>query len=155
MPVIVIGADTEYGLAVATALTERDGEVRAFVTDPESAQTLRRLGIKVAIGDVSDASHIEGASHQAFSAVLVADAGLDDRERSFSASYEALISAWAVGLHDAGISRIIWVGPDAHPPPAMVATGAETVAIDVRERSIAEVAAEAVRLDDLAVVEPD
>lgn len=155
MPVIVIGADTDHGLAVAAALTTRAGEVRAFVTDPDSAPALRNLGIKVAIGDVSDASHIEGAAHEAFSAVLMAEAGLDDRERSFSTSYDMLVSAWARGLNDAGVRRIIWVGPDARPPAPIASAAAETAAIDVRGRSAAEVAAETVRLDDLAEVDRD
>lgn len=153
MPVIVIGADTDYGLAVAEAVSRRRGEVRAFVSNPASAQSLRELGIKVAVGDVSDASHIEGAARQAFSAVLVAESGLDDRERSFAPSYEALVEAWARELRDAGVTRIIWVGPDDEPPPAISGSGMESVSIDTRNRSPQEVADEAVRLDDLAEIE--
>lgn len=154
MPVIVIGADTEHGRAIAGALGGRQGEVRAFVTDPDTAQTLRALGVKVAIGDVSDASHIEGAAYGAFSAVLVADAGLDDRERSFAPSYDALLKAWAEGLRDAGISRIIWVGPDEEAPRALAASGVPCPTVDTRKRSAAEVAVETVRLDDLSEIEP-
>ncbi len=150
MPVIVIGADTEYGLAVAEALTARRGEVRAFVTDPASAPQLRELGIKVAVGDVSDASHIEGAAHRAFSAVVIAEAGLDRRERSFAASHDDLLEAWARGLQDAGVTRIIWMGADDRPPAALL--GAECVAIDIRSQSPREAAAEAVRIDDLAEI---
>jgi len=154
MPVIVIGADTEYGMAIAEALTRRQGEVRAFVTDVESAKPLRGLGIKVAVGDVSDASHIEGASRQAFSAVVVAESALDGRERSFAKSYDVLVRAWAEGLQGAGVTRIIWVGSEAAPPPAVAAATAECVAIDIRDRSPRQVADEAVRLDDLAVIDP-
>jgi len=153
MPVIVIGADTEYGMAVSRALTRRAGEVRAFVTDPESADSLRQLGIKVAVGDVSDASHIEGAAHRAFSAVLVAESALDGRERSFATTYDALVDAWALGLRDAQVRRIIWVGADDEPPPAISASGPECASIDTRHRSHREVADEAVRLDDLAEIE--
>ncbi len=154
MPVIVIGADTEKGRAVAEALTEREGEVRAFVTDPDSVPALRAAGIKVAVGDVSDASHIEGAAHQTFSAVLMAQAALDGRERSFATSPEAVWSAWAEGLQGAGVKRLIWVGPDGGPPATIAPVGAESVSIDVRGGSDSDIAAEVVRLDDLAELDP-
>ncbi len=152
MPVIIIGADTEHGLPVATALTGRAGEVRAFVTDRASAEPLRQLGIKVAIGDVSDASHIEGAAHDAFSAILMAEAAGDDRERSFAPSFEGVVARWVEGLSGAGVKRLIWIGPD--PMPGLLDTGPESASIDTDGLSPAEVAAEAVRLDDLAVLDP-
>jgi len=151
MPAIVIGADTDLGYRVASALTRRQGEVRGFVTDPASAGPLRRLGIKVAVGDVSDGSHIAGAAHDAFTAVLMAEAAVDDRERSFASSYEALVEAWASGLKDAGVRRIIWVGADPIPPG--IGTGTESASIDTGALSPDEVAAEAARLDDLAVLD--
>ena len=150
MPVIVVGADTEYGRVAAEALTQREGEVRAFVTDPEAAPPLRRLGIKVAVGDVSDGSHIEGAALQAFSAVLVAEAGRDGRERSFAHTFEDLVSAWLAAVKGAGVQRVIWMGPDDAPPRQLVGGTFEMAAIDTRAFSPEEAAAEAVRLDDLA-----
>lgn len=150
MPVIVVGADTEYGRVAAQALTERDGEVRAFVTDPAAAPPLRRLGIKVAVGDVSDGSHIEGAALQAFSAVLVAEAGLDGRERSFVDTFEDLVSAWFEAVKGAGVQRVIWIGPDEGPPPPLAAGEFESAVVDTRIHSPEAAAAEAVRLDDLA-----
>ncbi len=151
MPVIVIGADTEFGQAVAEALSRRRGEVRAFITNPASADSLRRLGIKVAIGDVSDGSHIEGAAHDAFSAVLVAEAALDNRERSFAASYDAVLGAWRSALAEAGVKRVIWIGADGIPP--ILASGVESASIDTGVLSPAEVGSEAVRIDDLAAIE--
>jgi uncharacterized protein YbjT (DUF2867 family) len=153
MPVIIIGADTEHGSAVAAALTGRDGEVRAFITDPGAAEPLRRLGIKVAIGDVSDASHIEGAAHDAFSAVLLTEAASDTRERSFASTYEAVLHAWRAGLHGAGVSRVIWIGREPLPPP-LVGWEVESASIDTGALSPEEVASEAARLDDLAVIDP-
>lgn len=150
MPVIVIGADTEYGRAVATVLAEGGGEVRAFVTDPGSAHGLRDLGIKVAVGDVSDASHIEGAARRAYSAVIIAEAGRDTRERSFAATFETLVNAWATGLRDAGVQRIIWIGAETHPPDPIIATAREAVAIRSSDLLPAEVAEETARLDGLA-----
>ena len=150
MPVIIVGADTVYGRAAATALTGRDGEVRAFVTDPDSAGPLRALGIKVAVGDVSDGSHIEGAALQAFSAVFVAEAGTDDRERSFASTFDDVVQAWLEAVRAAGVQRLIWIGPDEAPPPLSGGTDVESAAIDTREHNPEEAAAEAVRLDDLA-----
>ena len=66
MPVIVIGADTPTGHAVVDALLPRRGEVRAFVSDPTEAAALKERGVKVAVGDVSDGSHIGGAATQGF-----------------------------------------------------------------------------------------
>ena len=151
MPVIIIGADTEYGPAVASALSRRQGEVRAFVTDPASAESLRGMGIKVAIGDVSDASHIEGAAHDAFSAVLIAEAALDGRERSFAATFDKVVDAWRHGLADAGVKRLIWIGPDAI--PAVLESGVESASINTGTLTADEAGSEAARLDDLAAIE--
>lgn len=137
---------------IAGALAEGGGEVRAFVTSPDAAQELRELGIKVAVGDVSDASHIEGAAHQAHSAVILAEAGRDDRERSFAKSFEALVDAWAEGLQKAGVRRIIWVGPERE-PPSPIATAARE-AVSTGDTAVPEqAAAEVVRLDGLARLE--
>ena len=153
MPVIVIGADTALGQTVATALTGRAGEVRAFVTDLAAAEPLRRAGIKVAVGDVSDDSHIQGAAHDAFTAVLIAEAASDDRERSFASSYDAVLRSWRRGMTEAGVKRIIWIGPEAA-PPFLLATGVEAASIDTSVLSPEDVATEAVRLDDLATIDP-
>ena len=149
MPVIVVGADTEYGRVAASALTQREGEVRAFVTDPDTAPPLRELGIKVAIGDISDGSHVEGAALQAFSAVLVAEAARDDRERSFAPDFESVVAAWFEAVREAGVQRVIWMGSDS-PPVGLSAGPFEAVAIDTSALSAEAAAAEAVRLDDLA-----
>lgn len=122
MPVIVVGADTPVGAAIIDALVEPDREVRAFVTAPERAGELRRKGVKVATGDVSDVSHVEAASLNCFSAVLIADAAGDERDRSFAATPEAVLEGWAVAVRR--VSRVIWVGIDA--PPA---TGVDEVAV--------------------------
>ena len=84
MPVIVVGADTPVGLSIVSALIEPDREVRAFVTDPDVSASLKAQGVKVALGDVSDPSHVGGACLNCFSAVLVTEAARDDRERAFA-----------------------------------------------------------------------
>lgn len=132
MPVIVIGADTTLGGIVVSALAGREGEVRAFVTDPAAADRLKRLGVKVAVGDVSDGSHIAGAALNCFSAVLDPEAAADARERSFAATSDEVIAAWAEAIAHAGVRRAIWLGdavPDAVaevvPESAAVHRGAE------------------------------
>jgi uncharacterized protein YbjT (DUF2867 family) len=113
MPVIVIGADAPGGEAIVRLLLHREGEVRAFVTDREVAGRLRASGVKVATGDVSDFGHIEAAMRGCFSAVLLAAAVSDDRERSFAKTGQAVVDGWRIALADAAIQRAIWVSDDA------------------------------------------
>ena len=128
MPVIVIGADTENGDRVIERLIKPPREVRAFVTDPDSAIRLKERGVKVALGDLSDESHVEGASLRCFSAVLIAEAAEDDRERSFAATPTEVMTGWARAVERSGVKRVIWVAAGATP------------AVDV---------------DEVAVVDPD
>lgn len=146
MPVIVIGADTPEGREITRALLDRDGEVRAFVTDPAAVAELRERGVKVALGDVSDGSHVGGAAMGCFSAVLVAKAAEDERERAFAATAAEVWAGWAEGLADAGVARVIWVG-EGDPPKPMRALAAEVVSVYVTRPDLA---AEVRRLDDTA-----
>jgi len=109
MPVIIIGADTSAGLAISNELANPGREVRAFVSDPVIAGDLKRLGVKVALGDVSDDSHIEAAAMHCFTAVLVAEAARDGRERSFARSEADLLESWARAVSNAKVNRVIWV----------------------------------------------
>lgn len=110
VPVIVVGADTPMGRAIVDGLIEPGREVRAFVTDFETAAELRRQGVKVALGDVSDDSHIEGAAMNCFTAVLVTEAAEDSRERSFATSPIQVLEGWARAIDASGVRRVIWVG---------------------------------------------
>ena len=89
MPVIVVGADTPQGRAVVEGLVEPGREVRAFVSDPIVGAELREMGVKVALGDVSDDSHIQGACTNCFTAVLIKRRRAISRERSFAAERTA------------------------------------------------------------------
>ncbi len=110
VPVIVVGADTPTGRLIVDRLVEPGREVRAFVTDHETAAELRRRGVKVALGDVSDDSHVEGAAMNCFTAVLVTEASDDDRERSFASSPAQVLEGWAKAVAASGVRRVIWVG---------------------------------------------
>jgi hypothetical protein len=124
MPVIVVGADTPPGLAICHGLYRPSREVRAFVSDDVIAAELRQLGLKVALGDVSDDSHVEAATTRCFSAVLVAEAAVDGRERAFATGAAAVLSGWARAITAAGVTRAIWVmtGEPPTPGPAEMAT---------------------------------
>jgi nucleoside-diphosphate-sugar epimerase len=119
MPMIVVGADTEAGEVILERLDATRREVRVFVSDEPKGLALREEGFKVAIGDVSDDSHVEGAATRCFSAVLIAQAASDDRERSFADTPEAVLRGWANAVGNSQVSRVIWVIAD-EPPPAEV-----------------------------------
>jgi putative NADH-flavin reductase len=116
MPVIVVGADTREGRAVVQAMMEPGREVRAFVTDVDVATELRRAGVKVALGDVSDDSHVQGASMNCFTAVLVAEAAHDHRERSFASTEADVLQGWANAVASSGVTRVIWICDGDVPP---------------------------------------
>ena len=95
MPVIVVGADTDIGDAIVTIVRRSAPEVRAFITDEDAATGLQERGVKVAVGDVSDSSHVEAAALNCFCAVLVTEAALDGRERAFADHADAVVAGWA------------------------------------------------------------
>lgn len=119
MPVMVVGADTPLGGDLMARLLHPEREVRAFVTDPAAAAELRRRGVKVALGDVSDESHVTAACHDCFSVVLVAAAAGDGRERAFAPDPDSVLQGWARATGAASVRRVIWVVAGT-PPPAPV-----------------------------------
>lgn len=133
MPLIVVGADTPTGQLILDGV-RRKGEVRVFVTDLDKAARLRAAGLKVALGDVSDESHIEMAAWGCFSAVLVAEAASDDRERSFAADATSVLEGWARAVATAHVHRVIWVGADAPPRTRVAEVAAISAEGDVAAR---------------------
>jgi uncharacterized protein YbjT (DUF2867 family) len=154
MPVIVIGADTPLGVATMDALLPRPGEVRAFVTSPDAATDLRSRGVKVALGDISDGSHVSGAALNAYCAVLIAAAAGDDRDRAFADTPHAVISAWVDGLNDAAVTRAIFVTADPG-ITALAGLHAELAVVTTGGKSTAEVVAEVSRLEDAVELPED
>lgn len=134
MPVIVIGADTPHGASVIDALLPRDGEVRAFVTDIDTGLALKERSAKVAIGDISDGSHVGGAALNTFCAVVIAEAAIDDRERSFASDPAAVVDAWAEGLTDAAVKRIIVVDHPDVPTTALEQIADQYAVVDGRQQ---------------------
>lgn len=149
MPVIIVGADTPLGEAVMNELLPRDSQVRAFVSSPQAAAQLKERGVKVALGDVSDGSHVGGAALNAFCAVLIHEAATDDRERSFAADPAAVLAAWAEGVNDAAVARTIVVW-DEPPAAELESIGMQRVVVATADRTPKEIAAEVAMLEDLA-----
>ena len=112
MPVIVVGADTPVGEAIVTAVLPSAAEMRAFVSDKRSADSLKSLGVKPALGDVSDFSHLEAAALNCFCAVLVVEAATDARDRAFAARPSDIVEGWGQAVRGAGVQRTIWVSGD-------------------------------------------
>jgi nucleoside-diphosphate-sugar epimerase len=146
MPVIVIGADTPAGSAIIEALAAPGREVRAFVSDPDVAAALKEQGIKVALGDVSDDSHVEAASLHCFSAVLVSEAARDGRERSFAATELDVLRGWARAVSAAAVRRVIWVHEGD--PPRVDAPEMATVSPEAED-----VGGRVAALDDARVID--
>lgn len=143
MPVIVVGADTELGAAIVPALRPASGEIRVFASDADAVAGYRPFA-KVAVGDLSDGTHVGGAAIGAFCAILLAAAAHDDRERHFAGDAGDLFAQWADGLADAGIRRVIVVGDDNEiPTPAHVdRIGAECVFVATAGRPSADIVAD-------------
>lgn len=151
MPVIVIGADTPAGSGVVDALLPRDGEVRVFVSDVPAGLEFKERSAKVAFGDVSDGSHVGGAALNTFCAVVIAEAAIDERERSFAADPEAVVAAWAEGLSDAAVQRVIVVDhPDV--PIAALETVARQYAVVDGRLPVPEIATAVEQLEAAAAI---
>jgi len=85
------------------------------VSDERVGAQLKKSGFKVALGDVSDESHIETASTRCFSAILIAEAAMDDRERSFAGTVDEVLGGWARAVVNSEVTRVIWVSQADHP----------------------------------------
>lgn len=147
MPVIIVGADTPVGSSIVDALLEPDREVRAFVTDVEVGARLKSAGVKVALGDVSDPSHIGGACLRCFSAVFVTEAAHDGRERAFASDRTTILAGWADAAREASVARVIWVDEAGGLPDTNID---QTVVVD--PTVVADVASEVARLDDARAI---
>ncbi|MDF2730064.1 MAG: hypothetical protein K0T01_1851, partial [Acidimicrobiia bacterium] len=88
-------------------------------SDPIVGAELREIGVKVALGDVSDDSHIQGSCTNCFTAVLVTEAARDGRERAFAANERQVLEGWASAAAASGVTRVIWIH-EGEPPPVRV-----------------------------------
>jgi putative NADH-flavin reductase len=141
MPVIVVGADTPAGEAILDRIHDPQREIRVFVSDADKAAELRARGFKVALGDVSDESHVEAAATRCFSAVLIAEAAVDGRELSFARTQSEVLSGWANAVRNSEVTRVIWIAGEDYPETKTK----EVVAVDPGHDRLAETVVE---LDD-------
>jgi len=144
---MVVGADTPVGEVIIEELIDPDREVRAFVSDPSAGVRLKEAGVKVALGDVSDASHLSAACLRCHTVVLVCDAGSDGREISFAADVGELFTQWTQAVSEARAKRVIWVAN--HPVPEAQVPEQATVDSDL---SPGEIANQVAALDDAAAL---
>lgn len=137
MPVIVVGADTQIGHAIVPALRPASGEIRLFASDADAVAGYRSFA-KVAVGDISDGTHVGGAAIGAFCAIVIAAAAHDGRERSFAATPAAVFAQWADGIGEAGVARVILIGPpDEIPDPTgLEHLDSELIRVDTRGKSV-------------------
>ncbi len=150
MPVLIVGADTPIGAAVVKALANREGELRCFVSDLSAAASLKAKSVKVAIGDISDGSHVGAAGLNCFSMIFITAAATDDRERAFAVTSQDVFDQWQEAITMAGAQRIIWVEN-----PSSVGSGAKIIAREIAvvpsdEKTDHAVAERVVALDDAA-----
>lgn len=111
-------------------LSSRDGEVRAFVSDGDTGIRLKNLRVKVAMGDVSDASHVGAAAIGCFSIVAISEAAVDSRERAFASSAQEVVEAWSQAIAHASPQRVIWVQHPDTPAPLLQSPEVLVVAAD-------------------------
>lgn len=114
-----------------------------FVSNPDRGLEMKRAGFKVAVGDVSDESHVEAASTRCFSAVLVTEASSDDRERSFATTPDQVLQGWARAVVTSEVTRVIWVTGASHPETSVD----EVAVVDPSEPDVARIVFE---LDEVA-----
>lgn len=145
MPVIVLGGDSTIGRAIVHCLAGRPGEVRAFLSSPEAATTLRSHGVKIAIGDLSDDTHVRAAATGAYCAVLVTEAAYDGRAFAFGEPDE-VVEGWLRAVKEARVTRIIVVGTPRKP----VSVGAPEMRVLATEGMTADDIAHAVAALDEA-----
>ena len=144
---IVVGADTAIGEEIICRVAGPDREVRAFVSDPSAGVRFKEKSVKVALGDLSDISHVSAASLRCHTAVLICEAARDGRDLSFATDPSEVFEQWGQAVSEAGVRRVIWVAD--HPVPA--ASVPERATVD-STLPLPEVAAQVAELDDAATI---
>lgn len=135
------------GEAVVSAIIPVAAEVRAFISEEGWAAGLKAQGVKVALGDLSDTSHVEAAALFCFCAVLVTDAALDGRELGFADGAGTVWEGWADAIRNAGVHRTIWVSTEHGFNRGSDSRATPEVAV-VADTDIARAAARVARLEE-------
>lgn len=153
MPVLVVGADHPVGRAIIGAFASRDGEVRAFISDAAEVEALKSQRVKVAIGDLSDGTHVGGAAINCFSLVFVTMTAHDERERAFAEQPAELFAQWQVAIDMSRVQRVIWVEDDQSRGSGHQVSAPEVAVVSAAGISPEATAALVADLDDLATLD--
>ena len=106
MTVMVTGASGVVGRALVERLVRRD-EVRVCVRDPRTAEPLRALGAKVAVGRLEDADALAEILRRVYTVIhLVGGPNQVDDEAILAANHGTVVTALAAG-REAGVKRFI------------------------------------------------
>ena len=108
MTVMVTGASGVIGRALIPLLVERD-EVRACVRGEESAEGLRALGAKVAVGRLDDVDAFAEVLRRVYTVVhLVGGPNQSDDDAILAANHRSVVTALSAARH-AGVARFVFV----------------------------------------------
>jgi uncharacterized protein YbjT (DUF2867 family) len=96
--ILVVGATGQLGAAVVSKLAERGKAVRALVRETSDHRHLERVGVEIAVGDLTDTDSLEAACQGADAVIATANSAVPSRKAdSFKSvdgrGYENLIRA--------------------------------------------------------------
>lgn len=120
MPVVVTGASWPVGRAIVPRLVAVGSEVRAVVSRQASADQLRELGAKVAVGDAADPELLPAVLRDAHTLCHVVD-GLFLDEEDYFPMIAGTTETIVVAAKEAQLARILFLsypGADAGSPNA-------------------------------------
>ena len=106
MPVVVTGASGFIGRHAVAAFARTSPQVRAYVRRPETVEDLRRLGAKVAVGEITDVDQLSAVMSGAHTVCHLLPTTDDEGEVRY---LEPVVAA----AEAAGVGRVVFVtGPD-------------------------------------------
>lgn len=100
MPVLLVGAASPFGREACEAFVATGGQVRAYLSAPD--ESLRALGVHVAVGDWLDVPRLESALTQVHTLVHLTGAAV----RHARDEAEAL-EVTAISAHAASVPRVV------------------------------------------------
>src|SRR5437870_220737 len=116
MPVVVTGASGLVGRHAVAAFAQTSPQVRAYLRRPDTADALRKLGAKVAIGEITDVDRLEAVMSGAHTVChLVGSANLLTEEGIREANLDPIGAVVSAAVR-AGIRRVLFascVGADS------------------------------------------
>jgi NADH dehydrogenase len=116
MPVVVIGASGLVGRHAVPAFARVSPEVRAYVRRRETAEELRRLGAKVAVGSINDIDTLSTVMDGAHTVCHLVGGPLEADEQALEASILGSLAPVLTAAVAAGVRRVLYLSfPNASP----------------------------------------